>query len=100
MINLLAQNLKDTIMTFINTYSPYISYILVLLVFLLVLKLLRIKTKTIIKLLINIVIGGAILFCVNLIPGISISIDIFKSLAVGIFGIPAVIVILVLHFFF
>jgi len=100
MVNFLFENFKDNVMEFIDSYSPYISYVVVFLVILLILKLFHIKAKTIIKILINILVGGLVLFCINLIPGVSIGIDVFKSLAVGIFGIPAVIVILVLHFFF
>ena len=87
----------DELITFL---TPYLAYIMVALIVLLLLKLFHFKAKTILKMLINILIGGVILFFINSIPGVNVELDIWKSLAVGIFGIPAVIVILVIYFFF
>ena len=78
----------------------YISFALVFLIMILIFKLFKFKTKTIITLLINILVGGVVLYFINYIPGISIAIDIWKALAVGAFGLPAVIVILVLELYF
>ena len=72
----------------------HITIILILL-----LKLFHFKVKTIVTILINIIVGGLVLFLINYIPGVNISVDIWKSLAVGVFGLPAVVIILVLHFF-
>ena len=65
----------------------------------LLLKLLKVKWKTIIGLLLNILIGGIALYFINYIPGINLKIDILSSLVVGVLGIPGVIILLVLYFF-
>ena len=84
----------------LQPFYPIISYLLVGLILILLLKLFHFKVKTIVTILINIIVGGLVLFLINYIPGVNIAIDIWKSLAVGVFGLPAVIIILVLHFFF
>lgn len=77
----------------------YLAYILAVLVVLLSIKFIfKAGIKTIIKLLINALVGGVVLFLINYIPGINITIDIFKSLIVGIFGVPGVIFILIYYF--
>ena len=79
--------------------APYLSYIFVALLVIVLLKLLfKFRLKTIITLLINIIIGGLVLFFINYIPGININIDIFKSIIVGVFGVPGVIFILICYF--
>ena len=87
-------------LVFLGPFYPIISYALVGIILILLLKLFHFKVKTIVTILINIIVGGLVLFLINYIPGVNISIDIWKSLAVGVFGLPAVVIILVLHFFF
>ena len=82
----------------LSPFYPLISFIVVGLILLLILKIFKVKLKTIITILINILVGGIVLFCINYIPGINIPIDIWRSLAVGVFGVPAVIVIVILYF--
>ena len=90
----------NELMNFLVPFYPLISYALVAIILILLLKLFHFKVKTIITVLINIIAGGLVLFLINYIPGIDIQIDIIKSLIVGVFGLPGVIVILILHFFF
>jgi inhibitor of the pro-sigma K processing machinery len=90
----------NELMNFLVPFYPLISYALVAIILILLLKLFHFKIKTIITILINIIAGGLVLFLINYIPGIDIQIDIIKSLIVGVFGLPGVIVILILHFFF
>jgi inhibitor of the pro-sigma K processing machinery len=95
----MEQFLND-LMNFLVPFYPLISYAIVAIILILLLKLFHFKVKTIITILINIIAGGLVLFLINYIPGIDIQIDIIKSLIVGVFGLPGVIVILILHFFF
>ena len=65
----------------------------------LVLKLLKFSFKTIIKIVINAVIGVASMFLLNLIPGVNMPIEWWTALITGLFGIPGVIVVLIISFF-
>ena len=65
----------------------------------LVLKLFKVSFKVIWKLLINALIGGVILYLLNLIPGISMPINWLTTILTGIFGVPAVIVIFIVSLF-
>lgn len=70
----------------------------VLLIFLLILKVFKVSLKIILKFAINALVGGIILYAVNYIPGINLEITWINATLTGIFGIPAVIVILILYF--
>ena len=61
-----------------------------------VLKLLKFGFKTIIKFVINAVVGIAVIFLLNLIPGVAIPLTWWTGLISGLFGIPGVIVLLVI----
>ena len=67
----------------------------VILILWLVLKLFKVSFKVIWKLLINALIGGVVLYLLNLIPGISMPINWLTTILTGIFGVPAVIVIFI-----
>ncbi len=71
----------------------------VILILWLVLKLFKVSFKVIWKLLINALIGGVILYLLNLIPGISMPINWLTTILTGIFGVPAVIVIFIVSLF-
>ena len=60
------------------------------------LRIFHVGVKIIVRLLINALVGGLILFLINLIPGIDLPINIFTAVMTGIFGIPAVLVILII----
>ena len=71
----------------------------VILILWLVLKLFKVSFKVIWKLLINALIGGVVLYLLNLIPGISMPINWLTTILPGIFGVPAVIVIFIVSLF-
>ena len=71
----------------------------VILILWLVLKLFKVSFKVIWKLLINALIGGVVLYLLNLIPGISMPINWLTTIVTGIFGVPAVIVIFIVSLF-
>ena len=71
----------------------------VILILWLVLKLFMVSFKVIWKLLINALIGGVVLYLLNLIPGISMPINWLTTILTGIFGVPAVIVIFIVSLF-
>ena len=71
----------------------------VIMILWLVLKLFKVSFKVIWKLLINALIGGVVLYLLNLIPGISMPINWLTTILTGIFGVPAVIVIFIVSLF-
>ena len=78
---------------------PFVGAVLVLF---LILKLLSLPFKIIIKLVINGLVGGAIIFVINLIGanfGFSIDLNWITAILVGIFGIPGAIIIALIQFF-
>ena len=78
---------------------PFVGAVLVLF---LILKLLSLPFKIIIKLIINGLVGGAIIFVINLIGanfGFSIDLNWITAILVGIFGIPGAIIIALIQFF-
>lgn len=80
--------------------AEILQYILIgivaVIVLALVLKLLKFSVKTIIKFVINAVIGIAVIFLLNLIPGVGIPVTWWTGLVSGLFGIPGVIVLLII----
>lgn len=66
-----------------------------------VLKLLALPMKLIIKLVINGLVGGIIIFVVNLIGtnfGFTIDLNWITALIVGILGVPGVVIVTILQF--
>lgn len=63
------------------------------------LKLLKVSFKIIWKLLINALVGGIVLYLLNLIPGVNMPINWLTTVCTGIFGIPAVVVIFIVSLF-
>lgn len=77
---------------------PFLIGIAILFV---VLKILTFPMKLIIKLLINGVIGGVIIFVVNLIGanfGFILNLNWITAIIVGILGIPGVVIVAILQF--
>lgn len=67
-----------------------------------ILKLLALPMKLIIKLVINGLVGAAIIFVVNLIGanfGFVIDLNWITALIVGILGVPGVVIVAILQFF-
>ena len=78
--------------------STLISFLITLAIICVVFRLLHFSVKVIIKLAINALVGCVILFLINLIPGVTIVLTWWKGLLVGLFGVPAVILFLILSF--
>ena len=80
-----------------------LQYILIaiaaIVVLVIVLKLFKVTFKTILKVAVNAVIGVALIFLLNLIPGVDIPIVWWSALVSGIFGVVGVVVLLILSFF-
>lgn len=80
--------------------SQTVQYILVfaaVIVLLLIgLKLFKATFKTIITIIINAVIGGLAIWLLNFIPAVDIPLVWWTALLAGIFGVPAVIVMLII----
>ena len=76
---------------------PFIGAVLVLF---LILKILSLPFKIIIKLLINALVGGVIIFVINLIGanfGFTIDLNWISAIVVGIFGIPGAIILAIVQ---
>ena len=63
------------------------------------LKLFKVSFKIIWKLLVNALIGGVVLYLLNLIPGVSMPINWLTTILTGFFGIPAVLIIFIVSLF-
>ncbi len=66
-----------------------------------VLKLLALPMKLIIKLVINGLVGGVVIYVINLIGlnfGFFIDLNWITALIVGILGVPGVVIVAILHF--
>ena len=90
------KNKGDSHMDILQTILVGVAAIVVLAI---VLKLLKFSVKTILKFAINAVIGIALIFLLRLIPGVDIPITWWTGLVSGLFGVPGVIVLLILSFF-
>lgn len=77
----------------------FIPYIIAVLVVFIVLKILALPMKLIIKVLINSIIGGIVIYGLSLI-GIGLTITWLKAGIVGLLGIPGVIIALIMQFVF
>lgn len=77
----------------IITILTFLAAVLLLYV---VLKLLKVSLKIIWKILINAAVGGLVLFLLNLIPGLDLPLNWLTAICTGLFGVPAVIVILII----
>lgn len=78
----------------------YLSFLVALIVLFLVLKIIAAPIKIIIKLMINALAGGVVLFLINMIGasfGFVLDINWITSLIVGIFGVPGVILVILLQ---
>ena len=67
----------------------------IVLVLFVILKLFKVSFKIIWKLIVNALVGGTVLWLLNLIPGVDMPINWLTTILTGLFGIPAVIVIFI-----
>ncbi len=78
----------------------YLSFLIALIVLYIVLKIIAAPVKIIIKLMINAFVGGVVLFLINLVGagfGFALNITWLTSLIVGIFGVPGVVLVILLQ---
>ena len=80
----------------------YLGFLIAIIVLFVILKILALPLKIIIKLMLNALIGGVVLFLLNMIGarfGLIIDINWISTLLVGFFGVPGVILVLIFQFF-
>ena len=78
----------------------YLSFLIALIILYIVLKIIAAPVKIIIKLMINAFVGGVVLFLINLVGagfGFVLNITWLTSLIVGIFGVPGVVLVILLQ---
>lgn len=83
--------MPETVQYILIALAAFIALIIVL-------KLFRVSFKTIVKVAINAAVGIALIFLLNLIPNVAIPVNWWTALVSGIFGVPGVIVLLILNF--
>jgi len=86
-----------------TTFSVILGFVLGLLIIFVVSKIFLKPIKLIMKLLLNSVLGGVLIFIINTfggLLGIHIGLNAVTSIAVGLLGIPAVILMLLLQLFY
>lgn len=79
----------------------YLGFLVAIIVLFIILKLLALPLKIIIKLMFNALIGGVVLFLLNIVGarfGLIIDINWISTLLVGFFGVPGVILVLIFQF--
>ena len=84
-----------------ETLNTVLLLALAVIVVIVLIRVISAPIRLIFKLLINTVIGFAVLYLVNLIGqnfGITIEMNLLHAVIVGIFGIPGVIVLILLQF--
>lgn len=83
--------MPETVQYILIALAAFIALIVVL-------KLFKVSFKTIVKVAINAAVGIALIFLLNLIPNVAIPVNWWTALVSGIFGVPGVIVLLILNF--
>ncbi len=77
----------------------YLTFLIGVVVLFLVLKIFALPMKLIVKFVINAVIGGIVLYVLNLV-GVGLAITWISALIVGFLGIPGVIIVAILQLVF
>ena len=83
--------MPETVQYILIALAAFIALIVVL-------KLFKVSFKTIVKVAVNAAVGIALIFLLNLIPHVAIPVNWWTALVSGIFGVPGVIVLLILNF--
>ena len=83
--------MPETVQYILIALAAFIALIVVL-------KLFKVSFRTIVKVAINAAVGIALIFLLNLIPNVAIPVNWWTALVSGIFGVPGVIVLLILNF--
>ncbi len=83
--------MPETVQYILIALAAFIALIVVL-------KLFKVSFKTIVKVAVNAAVGIALIFLLNLIPNVAIPVNWWTALISGFFGVPGVIVLLILNF--
>lgn len=83
--------MPETVQYILIALAAFIALIIVL-------KLFKVSFRTIVKVAVNAAVGIALIFLLNLIPNVAIPVNWWTALVSGIFGVPGVIVLLILNF--
>ncbi|HIZ10315.1 MAG TPA: pro-sigmaK processing inhibitor BofA family protein [Candidatus Borkfalkia avicola] len=83
--------MPETVQYILIALAAFIALIVVL-------KLFKVSFRTIVKVAVNAAVGIALIFLLNLIPNVAIPVNWWTALVSGIFGVPGVIVLLILNF--
>ena len=83
--------MPETVQYILIALAAFIALIVVL-------KLFKVSFRTIVKVAVNAAVGIALIFLLNLIPNVAIPVNWWTALVSGIFGVPGVLVLLVLNF--
>ena len=83
--------MPETVQYILIALAAFIALIVVL-------KLFKVSFRTIVKVAINAAVGIALIFLLNLIPNVAIPVNWWTALVSGFFGVPGVIVLLILNF--
>jgi len=81
------------------TLESIISFLIVAAIIIVILKLIALPFKILIKVIINSILGGALLFALSYFGIITIKLTWWMSVIVGILGIPGAIVVVLLSLF-
>lgn len=82
--------------------TTLVAFALGVMILCIVLKIISFPIKMIIKLVINAVVGGAVLFLINYFGatiGFTLDINWLSALIVGVLGVPGVIIVAILQYF-
>ncbi len=81
--------------------SPVLAFFIGVLLLAIVLKIIAFPIKRIIRFIINAILGGVLLYVINIFGasiGFTLDITWWSALIVGVFGIPGVIIVAIIQF--
>ena len=84
------------------TISPIVAFIIGVVLLAIVLKIIAFPIKRIIQLVINAIVGGLLLYIINMFGasiGFTLDITWWSALIVGVLGVPGVIIVAIIQFF-
>ena len=82
--------------------SPVLAFVIGVVLLAIVLKIIAFPIKRIIQLVINAIVGGLLLYIINIVGasiGFTLDITWWSALIVGVLGVPGVIIVAIIQFF-
>lgn len=82
--------------------SPVLAFVIGVVLLAIVLKIIAFPIKRIIQLVINAIVGGLLLYIINIFGasiGFTLDITWWSALIVGVLGVPGVIIVAIIQFF-